>query len=151
MAGAEQLWEHNGWRETPEDHSMAGAAQERNAAECFCSRPAAAARTGTVAWSILQIVHCTAATLRQAQLHAAAAHPPRLAPCCACPLQLGYCTVYRFYAYPDRVRMRLSQILVLPPHQGRGVGSLLLKALSKQAEAEGAVDVTVGAAIVLQP
>lgn len=58
-------------------------------------------------------------------------------------LQLGFATVYNFYAYPDRCRMRLSQILVLPPYQGRGAGALLLRALSQQAKDRNAVDVTV--------
>ncbi|GAB4819463.1 hypothetical protein N2152v2_006509 [Parachlorella kessleri] len=55
---------------------------------------------------------------------------------------VGFATVYKFYAYPDRCRLRLSQVLVLPPHQGRGVGSLLLRALGQQADALDAVDVT---------
>jgi histone acetyltransferase 1 len=61
-------------------------------------------------------------------------------------VQVGFATVYNFYAYPDRCRMRLSQILVLPPHQGRGVGSLLLRALCQHADAVNAVDVTVSVA-----
>ena len=39
----------------------------------------------------------------------------------------GFATVYTFYAYPARERLRLSQILVLPPHRGRGVASSLLR------------------------
>lgn len=51
--------------------------------------------------------------------------------------------MYRFYAYPDRLRLRVSQILVLPAHQRRGVGRALLLAAYKAAHACNAVDVTV--------
>ncbi len=39
----------------------------------------------------------------------------------------GFCTVYSFYAYPERRRLRLSQILVLPPFQRRGLASRMLE------------------------
>lgn len=42
-------------------------------------------------------------------------------------MQAGFCTVYRFYAYPDSQRMRVSQFLVLPPYQGIGLGTHLLE------------------------
>ena len=64
---------------------------------------------------------------------------------------MGFATVYKFFAYPDRCRLRLSQILVLPPHQGRGVGSLLLRALCQLADAVDAVDVTVSAVLGTPP
>ena len=32
----------------------------------------------------------------------------------------GYATVYNFFAYPDHIRPRISQILVLPPFQRMG-------------------------------
>lgn len=51
--------------------------------------------------------------------------------------------MYSLYAYPDRTRLRLSQILVLPPHQGRGVGSSLLQGFYALADQRGAVDVGV--------
>lgn len=38
-------------------------------------------------------------------------------------LQLGLATLYGFWAYPDTTRLRLSQVLVLPPYRcgaGRG-------------------------------
>jgi GNAT superfamily N-acetyltransferase len=38
---------------------------------------------------------------------------------------VGFCTVYRFFHYPDKVRMRIAQFLVLPPFQGMGVGRML--------------------------
>jgi len=51
--------------------------------------------------------------------------------------------VYRFYAYPDRARLRVSQVLVLPQHQRRGVGRALLQAAHAAARACDALDVTV--------
>lgn len=61
-----------------------------------------------------------------------------------CTCQVGYCTLYTFYAYPDRKRYRLSQILVLPPFQRKSVAANLLKAVYTLAEQINAVDVTVG-------
>lgn len=55
---------------------------------------------------------------------------------------VGFATVYKFYVYPNNTRLRLSQILVLPPHQGRGVGTLLVDALYKLAGKMQAVDIT---------
>ncbi|XP_033732888.1 histone acetyltransferase type B catalytic subunit-like [Pecten maximus] len=34
----------------------------------------------------------------------------------------GYMTVYNYYAYPEKVRPRISQVLVLPPFQKQGHG-----------------------------
>ena len=58
-------------------------------------------------------------------------------------MQAGFCTLYSFYAYPDRVRLRVSQVLVTPPHQRCGVGRALLQAAYEAARARDAVDVTV--------
>ncbi|XP_003739261.1 histone acetyltransferase type B catalytic subunit [Galendromus occidentalis] len=41
----------------------------------------------------------------------------------------GYCTVYKYWAYPDKQRPRVSQILVLPPFQKKGLGSQLLQSV----------------------
>ncbi|KAJ2724829.1 histone acetyltransferase 1 [Coemansia sp. Benny D115] len=38
---------------------------------------------------------------------------------------VGFCTLYEFFAWPDRKRPRISQFLVLPPFQARGHGSEL--------------------------
>ncbi|XP_018566781.1 histone acetyltransferase type B catalytic subunit [Anoplophora glabripennis] len=38
---------------------------------------------------------------------------------------VGYCSVYKFYAYPDNIRARISQFFILPPHQRKGIGSKL--------------------------
>jgi len=40
---------------------------------------------------------------------------------------VGYVTVYNYYAYPERIRPRISQVLVLPPFQRQGHGSQLLQ------------------------
>lgn len=42
---------------------------------------------------------------------------------------IGYCTCYPFFFYPDKVRMRISQILILPPYQGKGHGGRLYRFL----------------------
>lgn len=59
------------------------------------------------------------------------------------PKILGFATLYHFWVFPDRRRVRLSQVLVLPPYQGRGAGSLLMLAAQKVAVQIGAVDLTV--------
>ncbi|XXG48205.1 hypothetical protein AAC387_Pa02g2717 [Persea americana] len=56
---------------------------------------------------------------------------------------LGFTTIYRFYHYPDSSRLRISQILVLPPYHGKGHGRLLLETLNSIAVSEDAYDVTV--------
>lgn len=57
--------------------------------------------------------------------------------------QRGFCTVYRFFSYPDRQRLRVSQVLVLPPFQRQGVGRALLEAVYALADSHNALDVTV--------
>ncbi|KFM63409.1 Histone acetyltransferase type B catalytic subunit, partial [Stegodyphus mimosarum] len=42
---------------------------------------------------------------------------------------VGYATVYRYYAYPQKIRPRISQMLILPPFQKKGLGSKLLEAI----------------------
>ncbi|KLO19663.1 histone acetyltransferase type B catalytic subunit [Schizopora paradoxa] len=41
----------------------------------------------------------------------------------------GYSTLFPFYCFPERVRMRLSQFVILPPYQRSGHGSELYKAI----------------------
>lgn len=41
-----------------------------------------------------------------------------------CTLQLGLTTLYNFWAYPAASRLRLSQILVLPPFRDAGLGKV---------------------------
>lgn len=38
---------------------------------------------------------------------------------------VGFCTIYKFYAYPDKIRPRISQFFILPTHQRRGLGTKL--------------------------
>ncbi|XP_054751731.2 histone acetyltransferase type B catalytic subunit-like isoform X1 [Lytechinus pictus] len=41
----------------------------------------------------------------------------------------GYSTVYRYYAYPDKIRPRISQALILPPFQRQGHGARFLETM----------------------
>ncbi|KAL3532574.1 hypothetical protein ACH5RR_006095 [Cinchona calisaya] len=59
------------------------------------------------------------------------------------PIFLGFAAVYRFHRYPDSMRLRLGQILVLPPYQRRGYGGILLKVLNNIAISEDVYDLTV--------
>lgn len=43
----------------------------------------------------------------------------------------GYATCYRYYAYPDKIRPRISQMLLLPPYRRNGVGTAFLDAIYK--------------------
>ena len=64
-------------------------------------------------------------------------------------LQRGYATVYNgVYSYPDRRRMRVAQILVLPPFQRQGVGRALLQSVYALADAHDAPEVTVRACML---
>ncbi|BDA48752.1 Histone acetyltransferase type B catalytic subunit [Coccomyxa sp. Obi] len=54
----------------------------------------------------------------------------------------GFATIYNFWCFPHRVRIRVSQVLVLPPNQGKGVGRALLEAVYHTADERGALDVT---------
>ncbi|EEF48124.1 histone acetyltransferase type B catalytic subunit [Ricinus communis] len=56
---------------------------------------------------------------------------------------LGFTAVYRFYHYPDKTRLRLSQILVLPPYQHKGYGRQLVEVVNKVAISEDVYDFTV--------
>ena len=56
---------------------------------------------------------------------------------------LGFATTYRLYHYPESARLKLAQILVLPPHQGRGAGSLLLMGAQALADELDACDLAV--------
>ncbi|GHJ85651.1 hypothetical protein NliqN6_2053 [Naganishia liquefaciens] len=42
---------------------------------------------------------------------------------------VGYVSAYPFWCYPDNIRLRLSQFVILPPYQGKGHGSQLYNAL----------------------
>ncbi|OCF74848.1 histone acetyltransferase type B catalytic subunit [Kwoniella mangroviensis CBS 8886] len=45
---------------------------------------------------------------------------------------VGYVSVYPFWCYPDQVRLRLSQFVILPPYQNQGHGSKLYSTLFSQ-------------------
>lgn len=52
-------------------------------------------------------------------------------------------SVYHFYAYPDKTRARVSQVLVMPPFQRAGHGAELLEAVYRDAASNAdIVDVT---------
>lgn len=42
---------------------------------------------------------------------------------------IGYSTVYPFYGYPNSIRLRISQFLILPPFRKQGHGSKLLNSI----------------------
>lgn len=94
---------------------------------------------GDPRWEMLACVaprHCgaTAAATPVGPTDAAAAAPLVLC---------GFATVYRFYAHPSGSRLRLAQLVVLPPLQRRGHAAALLDSLRAAAEAVGAADTTV--------
>jgi len=62
---------------------------------------------------------------------------------------VGFATTFEFFAWPDRSRLRLSQLLVLPPAQRRGIGAALLEAVHFTAEQRNALDVVVSLRLVL--
>ncbi|RDD45340.1 Histone acetyltransferase type B catalytic subunit [Trichoplax sp. H2] len=47
---------------------------------------------------------------------------------------IGYMTSYNYYAYPDKIRSRISQIIILPPYQRNGHGAKLLESYYSLAE-----------------
>jgi len=56
----------------------------------------------------------------------------------------GYTTVYQYYAYPANIRPRVSQMLVLPPFQRRGIGAKMLDVVQQYYWGnEKVVDITV--------
>lgn len=57
---------------------------------------------------------------------------------------VGFCTVYKFFAYPNKIRTRISQFFILPTHQRRGLGSKLYEIVFKQLkDMPEVVDITV--------
>ncbi|KAG0705310.1 acyl-CoA N-acyltransferase [Suillus ampliporus] len=42
---------------------------------------------------------------------------------------IGYSSLYNFYCFPEKLRMRLSQFVIVPPYQRQGHGSELYKAI----------------------
>lgn len=57
---------------------------------------------------------------------------------------VGYATVYIYFHYPDKIRPRIAQFLVLPPFQRKGVGSALLNKIYEHFRSQEKVcDITV--------
>uniref|UniRef100_A0A0K8TT35 Histone acetyltransferase type B catalytic subunit n=1 Tax=Tabanus bromius TaxID=304241 RepID=A0A0K8TT35_TABBR len=42
---------------------------------------------------------------------------------------VGYTTLYQYYAYPEHIRPRISQMLVLPPFQKMGIGAKFIESI----------------------
>ncbi|PJF19078.1 Histone acetyltransferase type b catalytic subunit [Paramicrosporidium saccamoebae] len=49
---------------------------------------------------------------------------------------LGFCSAYPFLLFPDKKRLRISQFFIVPPHQRRGLGSVLYRAIMQDAIAD---------------
>lgn len=43
----------------------------------------------------------------------------------------GFCTIYKFFAYPDKIRARISQFIIFPPYRRCGVGVRFLRCVYK--------------------
>lgn len=56
---------------------------------------------------------------------------------------VGYCSVYQYYAHPDKIRLRISQTIVLPPFQKLGVGTYLIESIYKHFRTPNVADITV--------
>lgn len=42
---------------------------------------------------------------------------------------VGYTTVYKYYAYPENMRPRISQMMILPPFQKLGIGAKFIETI----------------------
>jgi len=49
---------------------------------------------------------------------------------------IGFTTIYKFYAYPESTRHRVSQFIILPPYQKQGHALKLLSAVREQCLAD---------------
>ncbi|XP_074652365.1 histone acetyltransferase type B catalytic subunit-like [Tubulanus polymorphus] len=57
---------------------------------------------------------------------------------------VGYMTTYRYYAYPEKFRPRISQVLILPPFQKQGHGCQLLQTFYNEMKTRDEIlDITV--------
>eukprot|EP00127_Corallochytrium_limacisporum_P003586 Clim_evm69s150 gene=Clim_evmTU69s150 len=52
---------------------------------------------------------------------------------------IGYTSTYDFYGYPDGKRVRVAQVVILPPFKGRGHGRELLKCIYTAGESDATV------------
>ena len=56
---------------------------------------------------------------------------------------VGYMTVYSYYAWPEKVRPRISQVLVFPPFQRQGHCARLLETFYAQSQQDNQIlDIT---------
>ena len=55
----------------------------------------------------------------------------------------SFATVYEFFVYPGATRARLSQIVVLPPYQRKGLGGKMLESVRAYSKMKNFADVTV--------
>ncbi|XP_050529877.1 histone acetyltransferase type B catalytic subunit [Daktulosphaira vitifoliae] len=61
-----------------------------------------------------------------------------------CYAPIGYCTIYEYYAYPDKIRPRISQMLILPPFQRKGLCAKLINSVYKYYSLKSdVIDITV--------
>jgi histone acetyltransferase 1 len=57
---------------------------------------------------------------------------------------VGYSSIYHYFFYPDKIRPRVAQFIVLPPFQKKGIGRHLLEVIYKHYQAKPEVcDITV--------
>ncbi|GER51399.1 histone acetyltransferase type B catalytic subunit [Striga asiatica] len=61
----------------------------------------------------------------------------------SCTRLLAFAAVYRFHRYPDGIRLRLGQILTIPPYQRNGCGGCLLQLLNNIAISDDVYDLTI--------
>lgn len=57
---------------------------------------------------------------------------------------VGYTTIYKYYAYPEHIRPRISQMLILPPFQKLGIGTKFIETIYQYfSHDENVIDITV--------
>uniref|UniRef100_T1PJU5 Histone acetyltransferase type B catalytic subunit n=1 Tax=Musca domestica TaxID=7370 RepID=T1PJU5_MUSDO len=57
---------------------------------------------------------------------------------------VGYSTIYEYYAYPQHIRPRISQMLILPPFQKLGIGTKMVETIYKYYHNQkNVIDITV--------
>lgn len=57
---------------------------------------------------------------------------------------VGYSSVYQYYHYPDKIRPRIAQFLILPPFQRKGIGRKLMETIYQYYQPQEKVcDITV--------
>ncbi|KAG8376098.1 hypothetical protein BUALT_Bualt09G0028100 [Buddleja alternifolia] len=61
----------------------------------------------------------------------------------SCMRLLGFAAVYRFHRFPDSMRLRLGQILIIPPYQRKGYGRTLLEVLNNVAIRDNVYDLSI--------